>query len=107
MSLQELERDILNLPPDERARLAEWLNNLPSNGTSAPQYPSQEREEVPEGYVGSAEYYASVEAIKQGIADGEAGRVTPFAEWQARFRARHGITDDTQPLSPAELDALP
>ena len=50
---------------------------------------------------------AAVEGIRQGLADSAAGRVTPLAEWDAKFRAKHSTPPDIVPLSDAEAEALP
>ena len=48
-----------------------------------------------------------VEAVLEGLADSHAGRVTPLAEWDAKFRARHSIPANLEPLSEEELNSLP
>ncbi len=53
-----------------------------------------------------AVYERDVEAIRKGLQDGLAGRVTPLAEWDAKFRARHNIPEGIEPMSDAEAQAL-
>ena len=103
MSLQELERGIFKLPASERARLAAWLNGLPPD---VQEYPSQEREQMPEGYIGSAQHKADQEALREGIEDSLAGRVTPLHIVDARMRAKFNIPDNVQPFTPEELEAF-
>ena len=67
-----------------------------------------EEETVAVGMLTEAlERAAAVEGIRQGLADSAAGRVTPLAEWDARFRAKHNIPWDVAPLSDVEAEALP
>lgn len=47
-----------------------------------------------------------VEAVLKGLEDSRAGRVTPLAEWDAKFRAKYNIPDGVEPLSDEELRAL-
>ncbi len=47
------------------------------------------------------------EAIRLGLEDSFAGRVTPFAEWSARFRARHNIPDGARAMTHEEALRLP
>ncbi len=58
----------------------------------------------------NAAYERDVQAISEGLEDSLAGRVTPLAEWDAKFRARHNIPADVsvEPMSheeALELDA--
>ena len=43
---------------------------------------------------GQQEYADTVEAIKEGLQDVEAGRVEPFEEFDERFRKKHNIPRD-------------
>ena len=54
-----------------------------------------------------AAHEREVEAVLEGLADSHAGRVTPLAEWDAKFRARHSIPANLEPLSEEELNSLP
>lgn len=47
------------------------------------------------------------EAIRRGLEDSLAGRVTPLAAWDAKFRARHNIPAGVEPMSDEEAQALP
>lgn len=47
------------------------------------------------------------EAISIGLDAGFAGRVTPLAEWSARFRARHNIPEGVKPMTHEEAMRLP
>ncbi len=42
------------------------------------------------------------EAISLGLDASFAGRVTPLAEWSAKFRARHNNPEGIQPMTHAE-----
>ena len=48
-----------------------------------------------------------IEAIRLGLEDSFAGRVTPLAEWSAKFRARHNILEGTQAMTHEEALRLP
>ena len=54
-----------------------------------------------------AAHEREVEAVLEGLADSHACRVTPLAEWDAKFRARHSIPANLEPLSEEELNSLP
>ena len=43
----------------------------------------------------SQEYADTVEAIKEGLQDVEAGRVEPFERFDERFRRKHNIPSPT------------
>ena len=49
------------------------------------------------------------QAIAEGLEDSLAGRVSPLAEWDAKFRARHNIPADfkAEPMSHEEALTLP
>lgn len=49
-----------------------------------------------------------VPAILEGLEDSLAGRVTPLAEWDAKFRARHDIPAgvNVEPMSHEEAQTL-
>ncbi len=47
------------------------------------------------------------EAIRLGLEDSFAGRVTPLAEWSARFRARHNIPEGARAMTHEEALRLP
>ncbi len=47
------------------------------------------------------------EAIRLGLEDSFAGRVTPLAEWSAKFRARHHIPEGAKPMTHEEAMRLP
>lgn len=47
-----------------------------------------------------------VGAILGGLEDSLAGRVTPLAEWDAKFRSRHNIPAGAEPMSNEEAQAL-
>lgn len=48
-----------------------------------------------------------IKGLHQGLEDSTAGRVTPLAAWDAKMRAKYNISQDVEPLSDAEADALP
>ena len=48
-----------------------------------------------------------IEAIRLGLEDSFAGRVTPLAEWSARFRARHNIPEGARAMTHEEALRLP
>ena len=47
------------------------------------------------------------EAISIGLDASFAGRVTPLAEWSAKFRARHNIPEGVRPMTHEEALRLP
>jgi hypothetical protein len=47
------------------------------------------------------------EAISIGLDASFAGRVTPLAEWSAKFRARHNIPEGIKPMTHEEAMRLP
>ena len=47
------------------------------------------------------------EAICLALDDSFAGRVTPLAEWSAKFRARHNIPEGIAPMTHEEAMLLP
>ncbi len=47
------------------------------------------------------------EAISLGLDASFAGRVTPLAEWSAKFRARHNIPEGVKPMTHEEALRLP
>ncbi len=47
------------------------------------------------------------EAISIGLDASFAGRVTPLAEWRAKFRARHNIPGGIKPMTHEEAMRLP
>jgi len=47
------------------------------------------------------------EAISLGLDDSFAGRVTPLAEWSAKFRARHNIPEGAKAMTHEEARRLP
>lgn len=47
------------------------------------------------------------EAISIGLDASFAGRVTPLAEWSARFRARHNIPEGARAMTHEEAMRLP
>ena len=47
------------------------------------------------------------EAISIGLDASFAGRVTPLAEWSAKFRARHNIPEGVKPMTHEEAMRLP
>ena len=47
------------------------------------------------------------EAISLGLDASFAGRVTPLAEWSAKFRARHNIPEGTRAMTHEEALRLP
>ena len=62
---------------------------------------------LPDDALERAAHEREVEAVLEGLADSHAGRVTPLAEWDAKFRARHSIPANLEPLSEEELNSLP
>ena len=46
------------------------------------------------------------EAIRLGLEDSFAGRVTPLAEWSAKFRARHNIPEGSKAMTHEEAMRL-
>ena len=54
-----------------------------------------------------AAHEREVEAVLEGLADSHAGRVTPLADWDAKFRARHNIRAGAEPMSDQEAQSLP
>lgn len=54
-----------------------------------------------------AAHEREVEAVLEGLADSLAGRVTPLADWDAKFRARHNIHAGAVPMSDEEAQNLP
>ena len=48
-----------------------------------------------------------VEAVLEGLAISHAGRVTPLAEWDAKFRAQHNVRAGAEPMSDEEAQSLP
>jgi len=53
-----------------------------------------------------AAHEREVEAVLEGLADSHAGRVTPLAEWDAKFRAQHNIRAGAEPMSDEEAQSL-
>ena len=49
----------------------------------------------------------AVEAVRRGLEDGAAGRVTSLREWDARMRAKHVIPSDVEPLTDTEAATFP
>ena len=54
-----------------------------------------------------AAHEREVEAVLGGLDDSFAGRVTPLAEWDAKFRAKYNIQADVEPMTHEEAQALP
>ena len=54
-----------------------------------------------------AAHECEVEAVLEGLADSLAGRVTPLAEWDAKFRSRHNIRAGAEPMSDEEAQSFP
>ena len=72
------------------AALAEFKTN---------QYALGDAEPFPETELSPEE---EAEAISIGLDASFAGRVTPLAEWSARFRARHNIPEGVKPMTHEE-----
>ena len=53
-----------------------------------------------------AAHEREVEAVFAGLEDSKAGRVIPLANWEAKFRARHSIRADVEPMTDLEAQAL-
>ena len=49
-----------------------------------------------------AAHEREAEAVLEGLADSLAGRATPLAQWDAKFRARHNIRAGAKPMSDEE-----
>ena len=48
-----------------------------------------------------------IKAIRLGLEDSFAGRVTPLAEWSAKFRTRHNIPEGAKAMTHEEALRLP
>ncbi len=53
-----------------------------------------------------AAHEREVEAVLVGLEDSKAGRLTPLADWEAKFRAKHNIRADVEPMTDQEAQAL-
>lgn len=92
----------LNLPPQDEAQLNEIAAQEGRNAdqvayslfSAALAKEARQRERV-------------VEAIREGLTDSLAGRVTPLADWDAKFRAKYNIPADVEPMSHEEAQTLP
>ena len=49
----------------------------------------------------------TVAAVRRGLEDGIAGRVTSLREWDARMREKHAIPSGVEPLMDAEAATVP
>ncbi len=58
------------------------------------------------GALERAAHECEVEAILMGLEDSMAGRVTPLADWEARFRSKHHIRGDVEPMTDLEAESL-
>ena len=91
----------LNLPPQDEAQLNEIAAQEGQNAdmiayslfSAALARKAREREKV-------------VEAIREGLEDSLAGRVTSLAEWDAKFRAKYNIPADVEAMSDEEARTL-
>jgi len=61
---------------------------------------------LPDDALERAAHEREVEAVLEGLADSHAGRVTPLAEWDAKFRAQHNIRAGAEPMSDEEAQSL-
>ena len=61
---------------------------------------------LPDDALERAAHEREVEAVLEGLTDSLAGRVTPLAEWDARFRAKYNIRAGAEPMSDEEAQSL-
>lgn len=109
---------ILNLAPKEEAQL-NIIASRQGQDADAVAYKifaaalaeSEARHDAPMGVQPPPEIELSpeeeAEAIRLGLEDSFAGRVTPLAEWSARFRARHNIPKGARAMTHEEALHLP
>ncbi len=108
----------LNLAPEEEAQLNIIASQQGQNADAvahkifaAALAESKARHDAPLGAQPPPEIELSpeeeAEAIRLGLEDSFAGRVTPLAEWSARFRARHNIPEGAKAMTHEEALRLP
>lgn len=49
-----------------------------------------------------AAHEREVKAVLVGLEDSKAGRLLPLADWEAKFRAKHNIRADVEPMTDQE-----